>query len=310
MANVESKTPMPGSDNSRKERDARRPPVVLVTGASRGIGRGIALSLAEEGYSVAINYAGNRAAAEETKSECERLAAGGGVNGGPGEGGGAKAGVNGGGEGAAAAPRFEIFQANVGERAERERMVEEVFDSFGRIDALVNNAGIGPRERLDILEATEESFEEVMRVNLQGPYFLTQSVVRRWQAEGVGESLLPAGFKVVFVSSISAHTVSFNRGEDCVSKAGMAMATQLWAGRLADEGVQVFEVRPGIMKTDLTSKVRDKYDKLISEGLVPQRRWGTPDDMGKSVRALIRGDFPFSTGAVIDVDGGFQIKRL
>ena len=296
MANVESETPMSGSGNGRKGRNEPQPPVVLVTGASRGIGRGIALSLAEEGYSVAINYAGNRAAAEETKSECERPAA--------------RGGVSGGGEGAAAAPRFEIFQANVGERAERERMVEEVFDSFGRIDALVNNAGIGPRERLDILEATEESFEEVMRVNLQGPYFLTQSIVRRWQAGEAGESLLPAGFKVVFVSSISAHTVSFNRGEYCVSKAGMAMATQLWAGRLADEGVQVFEVRPGIMKTDLTSKVRDKYDKLISEGLVPQRRWGTPDDMGKSVRALIRGDFPFSTGAVIDVDGGFQISRL
>ncbi len=296
MANVESETPMSGSENGRKGRDDARPPVVLVTGASRGIGRGIALSLAEEGYSVAINYAGNRAAAEETKSECERPAA--------------RGGVSGGGEGAAAAPRFEIFQANVGERADRERMVAEVFDRFGRVDALVNNAGIGPRERLDILEATEESFEEVMRVNLQGPYFLTQSIVRRWQAGEAGESLLPAGFKVVFVSSISAHTVSFNRGEYCVSKAGMAMATQLWAGRLADEGVQVFEVRPGIMKTDLTSKVRDKYDKLISEGLVPQRRWGTPDDMGKSVRALIRGDFPFSTGAVIDVDGGFQISRL
>ncbi len=263
--------------------------VILVTGASRGIGRGIAVRLAEAGYSVAINYAGNREAAEDTRAECAQLAAG---------------------RSTEREPRYEIFQANVGIRADRERMVSEVFDRFGRVDALVNNAGIGPRERLDILDATEESFEEVMRVNLQGPYFLTQSIVRRWRSGETGESLLPAGYKVIFVSSISAHTVSFNRGEYCVSKAGMAMATQLWAGRLADEGVQVFELRPGIMKTDLTSKVRDKYDKLISEGLVPQRRWGTPDDMGTSVRALVRGDFPFSTGAVIDVDGGFQIRRL
>lgn len=305
-----------------KERGAARgKPVVLVTGASRGIGRGIALSLAEERYSVAINYAGNRAAAEETKSACERLAAGRASDPGrsnampdtradPNAAVGADTSTHAHADSPANEPRYGIFQANVGERADRERMVEEVFDSFGRLDALVNNAGIAPRERRDILEATEESFEEVIRVNLQGPYFLTQSIVRRWQAAAGGESLLPAGFKVVFVSSISAHTVSFNRGEYCVSKAGMAMAAQLWAGRLAGEGVQVFEVRPGIMKTDLTSKVRDKYDSLISEGLVPQRRWGTPDDMGRSVRALVRGDFPFSTGSVIDVDGGFQIRRL
>lgn len=266
-------------------------PVVLVTGSSRGIGRGVALTLAEEGYSVAINYAGNEEAARETQRLCTDAASAAGQN----------------------AAGFEIFKADVGKKPDRDALVENVFSSMGRVDALVNNAGIGPRERLDITEATEESFEEVMRVNLQGPYFLSQAIVRRWlegQKSGHLTSAIPSGFKLIFVSSISAYTASVNRGEYCVSKAGMSMASKLWATRLADENIQVYEVRPGIMETDLTSKVKGKYDKLIGEGLVPQKRWGQPSDMGLTIRAIVRGDLPFSTGSVIDVDGGFNMMRL
>lgn len=273
-------------------------PVVLVTGASRGLGRGIALELARTGYSVAINYASNRAAAEETRELCRRASAVG------------------------ARAEFAVFQADIGAREDRERLVSEVWERFGGIDALVNNAGVGPAERLDITEATEESFVEVLNTNLTGPYFLTQHVVRRWLGLGnapAGQSVarapapasrIASGRKIVFVSSISADTVSLNRGEYCVSKAALAMASKLWAVRLADAGVQVYEVRPGIMETDMTKGVKAKYDELIAEGLVPQRRWGTPEDTGRLVRALLDGDLAFSTGAVIYADGGFHVSRL
>jgi NAD(P)-dependent dehydrogenase (short-subunit alcohol dehydrogenase family) len=280
--------------------DDRRP-VALVTGGSRGIGRGICVALAREGFSVAVNYANNRDAAEEACAECRDAAKE--------VGSGASGAARGSPEAPAGEPRFVPVQANIGTREERERMLSEVFDTFGRLDALVNNAGMPPRSRDDILEATEENFDEVMSVNLHGPYFITQQVARRW-VSGEFEPLLPHGFKIVFVGSISADTVSLNRGEYCVSKAGVAMASQLWAVRLADENIQVYEVRPGITATDMTSGVREKYDRLIGEGLVPQRRWGTPEDNGKAVASLIRGDFPFSTGEVINVDGGFHISRL
>ncbi|MBI5382868.1 MAG: 3-ketoacyl-ACP reductase [Opitutae bacterium] len=260
------------------------PPVVLVTGASRGLGRGIALQLASAGCSVAINYAGNLAAAQETAGLCAARAA-------------------------SAAQRFVPVQADVGVRADRERLVAETLAQLGRIDALVNNAGIAPRVRADIAEATEESFEEVLRTNLQGPYFLTQKVVQYWLAQKPA-CALPTGFKIIFVSSISADTASVARGEYCISKAGVAMAAQLWATRLAAEGIQVVELRPGIMATDMTTGVKEKYDRLLAEGLVPQRRWGTPEDVGLAVQAVIGGSFPFSTGAVIPIDGGFGIRRL
>jgi NAD(P)-dependent dehydrogenase (short-subunit alcohol dehydrogenase family) len=269
-------------------------PVALVTGASRGIGRGIAVALAREGFSVAINYANNRDAAEEARAACDQAATGG------------TAGTT---KEPAPAQRFELVQGNVGERADRERMLEEVYGAYGSIDALVNNAGISPRERKDILEASEESFEELMRVNLHGPYFLTQAVARQWVQEKPTPRI-ESGFKIVFVGSISADTVSLNRGEYCVSKAGAAMASKLWAVRLATENIKVYEVRPGITATDMTAGVREKYDKLIEEGWVPQRRWGTPDDNGKAVASLCRGDFPFSSGEVINVDGAFHISRL
>ena len=263
-----------------------RPPVALVTGSSRGLGRGVALDLASHGYSVAIHYSGNEAAAKESLSLCT-----------------------------AAAPsgdqRFGVFRCDIADPAQRSTLVDEVFSFFGSVDALVNNAGIGPKVRADILDASESSFEEVLRTNLQGPYFLTQAVARRWLADGAtAPSILPQGFTIVFVTSISAATASTGRGEYCVSKAGLSMAAQLWAARLAGSGIQVYELRPGIMETDMTKGVKGKYDAMIAEGVVPQRRWGYPADVGRAVRSLLEGDFAFSTGSVFNIDGGFHISRL
>jgi len=259
-------------------------PVVLVTGASRGLGRGIAQALARDGKSVAVHFANNRAAADETVRECEARATG------PNQ-------------------RFVAVGGNIGNAADRARIVAETLSAFGRVDALVNNAGIAPRVRADIVDATEESFDEVIGINLKGPYFLSQAVVRTWLASP-GSARLPGGYKLIFVSSISAYLASINRGEYCISKAGLAMATKLWASRLASDGVQVFEIRPGIMATDMTAGVKEKYDKLIAEGLVPQKRWGTGDDVGQAVTALLQGTFPFSTGDVFNVDGGMHLQRL
>lgn len=306
----------------------RRRSVVLVTGASRGLGRGIALELAAAGYSVAINYRKNREAAKETAAACVRRAAE------RTEGNGA---------------RFVPFQADIASRKDRERLVEEAIAEFGAIDALVNNAGTAPRVRADIVEAGEDSFEELIRTNVQGPYFLTQAVVRRWLATSgaaglstasggvarksgsetafAGDDATPtdgahspgAGApaehdapprSIVFITSISATTASVNRGDYCISKAGLSMAAQLWAARLAAEGIGVYELRPGIMATDMTAGVKEKYDALIAEGLVPQRRWGTPEDVGRAVRTLVDGDFAYSTGSVMYTDGGFHLSRL
>jgi NAD(P)-dependent dehydrogenase (short-subunit alcohol dehydrogenase family) len=254
-----------------------------VTGASRGLGRGIGLQLAKQGCSVAINYAGNRSAAEETAALCRQAA-------GPGQ-------------------KFVPLQADISSKADRERLLHETLAHFGRLDALVNNAGIGPKVRADITEATEESFETLIRTNLQGPYFLTQLVARYWLTAKPA-SALPSGFKIVFVTSISADTASVSRGDYCIAKAGLSMAAQLWATRLAAEGIQVIELRPGIMATDMTAGVKGKYDALLAQGLVPQMRWGTPEDVGLAVGAIISGHFPFSTGSVIPIDGGFNLRRL
>ncbi len=259
-------------------------PVALVTGASRGIGRGVAVELARAGYSVAVNYRGNHEAAEETLRLCAKAARD-------------------------SRSKFVGMQADISVAAERDRMLDRVYAELGEIDALVNNAGIAPRVRADVLAASEESFEELMRTNLQGPYFLTQKVARRWVAPD-REPLVDSGRTIVFVTSISATSASLNRGDYCVSKAGLAMAVQLFALRLAEFGIPVFEVRPGIVKTDMTSAVQDRYDKLISDGLVPQKRWGTPEDVGKAVRALLSRDFSFSTGSVIHSGGGLHIERL
>jgi NAD(P)-dependent dehydrogenase (short-subunit alcohol dehydrogenase family) len=193
--------------------------------------------------------------------------------------------------------------------ADRQRLFDEVLAAYGRLDALINNAGIAPRIRADITEATEEIFDEVLDTNLKGPYFLSQLAARHWLAHP-GESRIASGYKLIFVTSLSAAAASVNRGEYCISKAGLAMATQLWAVRLADCGVQVLELRPGIMATDMTAGVKDKYDKLLGEGLVPMKRWGTPQDVGLAAKAILEGHFPFTTGAAIDLDGGFHLRRL
>ena len=261
------------------------PPVVLLTGASRGLGRGTAEVLAAAGFSVAIHYAGNLEAAETTKRLCEEKAPN-------------------------PKQQFALIQGNIGVAADRQSIIDRTLEAFGHFDALVNNAGIAPRVRADILDAEEEIFDEVIQVNLKGPYFLSQLAARYWLANP-DKCRIRNGYKLIIVSSLSATAASVNRGEYCISKAGLAMAAQLWAVRLAAENIQVIELRPGIMMTDMTSGVKGKYDKLIEEdGIVPQKRWGTPEDLGLAVKAICEGHFPFSTGAVIDVDGGFQIRRL
>jgi 3-oxoacyl-[acyl-carrier protein] reductase len=260
--------------------DPAEHPVVLVTGAGRGLGRGIALQLAEEGCSVAINFARNPAAAADTAEGCRKAAR-------------------------FPSQKFIPIQADIGSDPDRRRLLSETLSGFGRIDALVNNAGVAPKARADIVDATEESFGEIIGTNLRGPYFLTQLVARHWLANPARSPR-----RIVFITSISADTASINRGDYCISKAGLAMAAQLWATRLAADGIQVVEIRPGIMATDMTSGVKEKYDALLASGLVPQMRWGTPEDVGRAVRSVVAGDFPFSTGAVIPVDGGFNVRRL
>ncbi len=265
---------------------------ILVTGASRGIGRGIALELARAGKVVAVHYNGNREAALATAKECALAADG---------------------------DRCEVFQADISKADDRRRLVNEVIGACGSIDGLVNNAGIAPRRRDDIVEADEEIFNEVMRVNLTGPYFLTQLVARRWlEHDAPADEVAPAergpsehrARRIVFVTSISATMVSTSRGEYCVSKAGLAMGAALFAARLAPEGILVYEVRPGITKTDMTAGVTGKYDRLIADGLVPQGRWGFPEDTGRVVRSIMDGHLDFSPGAVIYTDGGLSIPRL
>jgi 3-oxoacyl-[acyl-carrier protein] reductase len=253
--------------------------IALITGAGRGIGRGIALALAERGWAVVINYRGNAEAAQETAQAVE----------------------TGGG-------RALLVQADVGQTTDRERLLAETLTTFGRIDLLVNNAGIGPRQRMDLLEVAKTSYDEVMAVNLEGPFFLTQAAAKAMIA------LLKAGAirapKIVNIGSISAYTASINRAEYCISKAGMAMMTALFADRLATEGINVYEIRPGIIETDLTSVAKAKYDALIADGLTPIRRWGQPEDVAAAVVAIAEGYLPFSTGEVINVDGGFHLRRL
>jgi 3-oxoacyl-[acyl-carrier protein] reductase len=254
-------------------------PVALVTGGTRGIGYGIAAKLASEGHDLAVCGMRDESAAADSLNALREL----------------------GGE-------VLYCQCDVGDAAARAAMVARIQAHFGRLNVLVNNAGVAPRQRLDILEATEESYEWVMKTNLQGPYFLTQAVAN-WMVE---QKQADAEFwsTIVNVSSISATVASPARGEYCLSKAGVSMATQLWAVRLGEFDIPVYEVRPGVTKTDMTSTVSEKYDKLIGEGLCVQARWGFPEDVGKAVASLARGDFPYSTGQVIMVDGGLTLPRL
>ncbi|MCW5551745.1 MAG: 3-ketoacyl-ACP reductase [Verrucomicrobiae bacterium] len=262
----------------------------LVTGASRGIGRGIALELARLGYDLVINYAGNEAAARQTACDCGALA-----------------------RDCGRTIRAEICQADISKSAERHKLIDFTRATFGRLDLLVNNAGVAPDVRADILEAGEESFDRLIAINVKGPYFLTQ-IAANWMIKLIN-SPQPADFapyrpKIVTISSISAYTASTNRGDYCVSKAALSMLTPLFASRLAAHGINVYEIRPGIIATDMTGPVKEKYDKLIAEVLTPIQRWGAPEDIGRAVAAIASDAFPFSTGEVINVDGGFHLRRL
>jgi NAD(P)-dependent dehydrogenase (short-subunit alcohol dehydrogenase family) len=260
--------------------------VALVTGASRGIGRGIAIELARLGFSIAINYARSQEAALECKRLCAQAAPTG------------------------AESSFEVFQADVSKAQDRASLLKAVRKRFGWIDLLVNNAGVPPTVRVDLLEASEESFDRLMNINARGPYFLTQAVAKFWIA-GLNERPEKSGKpKIVNISSVSAYAPSVNRGDYCMSKAALSMMTQLFAARLAEYGINVYEIRPGIVLTDMTGPVKEKYDGMISEGLTPLARWGTPEDVGRAVAAIAEDRFPFSTGEVINVDGGFHVRRL
>jgi len=253
--------------------------VALVTGASRGIGRAITIEMARCGFDCVINYVRNAEAANEVKKAVE-----------------------------ATGRRGHLVQADVGESADRQKLVEEAGSAFGRIDLLVNNAGIAPDKRVDLLEATEESFDRVIGVNLKGPYFLSQLVARRMIEQAKNGA---ANLKIVTISSVSAYAASVNRGEYCIAKAGLAMMTKLFAARLAEFGINVYEIRPGIIETDMTGPVKAKYDKLILEqDLTPIHRWGRPEDVANAVAAIATDRLPFSTGEVINVDGGFHLRRL
>jgi NAD(P)-dependent dehydrogenase (short-subunit alcohol dehydrogenase family) len=251
-------------------------PVALVTGGSRGIGRGVCQELARLGYAVAVNYAGNEDAARETQ----------GLLGGP--------------------DRALLCRGDVGATADRGRMVDEVLARWGRLDVLVNNAGITSVGRRDVLEATEESWDRVLAVNLKGPYFLTQRVAR--EMIRLRQQLVRP--TIVNISSLSAYTLSLNRGDYCISKTGLSALTKLFALRLAEYDIGVFEVCPGVVETDMTAAAHERYTHLIAEGLTPIRRWGTPEDVGKAVGVLVSGALPFTTGDTLHIDGGFHLRRF
>jgi NAD(P)-dependent dehydrogenase (short-subunit alcohol dehydrogenase family) len=253
--------------------------VALVTGASRGIGRAIALELAAAGWDIAIGYARNRDAAEGVRRE-----------------------VRGKGRSAIICP------GDLAKAEDRRALLATVRKDLRRLDALVNNAGSAPRARADLLEATEESFDETLAANLKGPYFLTQAAAR-WMVE-IRKEHPERPLHIVSISSVSEYAASVNRGEYCVAKAGIGMMTKLFAARLAEHGIAVNEVRPGIIATDMTAGVKEKYDKLIADGLTPMPRWGQPEDVARAVAAILGGSFPFTTGAAFDVDGGFSFRRL
>jgi 3-oxoacyl-[acyl-carrier protein] reductase len=251
-------------------------PVALVTGGSRGLGRGICVALARAGYAVIINYAGNEAAARETATLIGEDI-----------------------------PSL-LVQGDVGKPADREHLLDATLQRFDRLDVLVNNAGITSVGRRDILEATKDSWDQVLAVNLEAPFFLSQLAARAMLAR-IDRLHNPA---IVNISSVSAYAASTNRGDYCISKAGLAMLTQLFALRLAELGIRVYEVRPGVMETDMTAAAHEKYTKLIAEGMAPIRRWGTAEDVGRAVVALVTGAIPFSTGEVINVDGGLHLRKF
>lgn len=259
-------------------------PIAFITGASRGIGRGVAVELAKGGYDIAgssrvLDSQNSERGIFEVKQRVEECGS-----------------------------FFLPVQGEISILEDHRRMLNTVLDRFGRIDLLVNNAGVAPERRLDVLETTPASFDRVMSINLRGAFFLTQRVARQMidQMKSQPEAIP----KIVFITSVSAYMSSPSRAEYCISKSGLSMAAAIFADRLAEYAINVYEVRPGIIKTDMTAPVQDKYDRLIEEGLIPQRRWGLPEDVGKAVAALLSGGFEYSTGTVIEVSGGMNIRRL
>jgi 3-oxoacyl-[acyl-carrier protein] reductase len=255
-------------------------PVAVITGASRGIGRAIAISLASEGFDIAaIARSVDSEGMEILGHEVEKRGA-----------------------------SFFPVGLDISCTVCQKEVVANILERYGRIDILVNNAGVAPLQRNDILDMTEESYDRVLNINLKGPVFFAQKVAKEmiWLKHQIN------GYRpvIVFVTSVSAALSSTNRTEYCVSKAGLSMAAKVFSDRLANEDIKVFEVRPGIIQTDMTARIKEKYDKLIGEGLVPQRRWGLPEDIGKAVASLARGDWDFSTGMVFEISGGLNIHKL
>jgi NAD(P)-dependent dehydrogenase (short-subunit alcohol dehydrogenase family) len=255
--------------------------VALVTGGSRGIGRGISIELAKVGYAVLINFNENLDAAEETRRTIEKIGV-----------------------------PVECCQADVTAKSHRDLLVEFTVEQFGRIDLLVNNAGIAPKVRKDILETEEDVFDQILDTNLRAPYFLTQRVARTMIALIKDRAI--EGAAIVNIASLRSYTAARNYGEYCISKAGLSMVTRLFAARLAEHGINVYEISPGLIETDMTrvASVRDYYSAKLAAGLAPINRWGKPEEVGLAVAAIARGDFPFSTGMVLPVDGGFHLREL
>ena len=247
---------------------------VIVTGASRGIGRAVSLKLAADGFAVVAAARGTAEKAAEYVGELQKLS-----------------------------PESIYVSADISSEEDRRRLVDTAFDRFGGLDILVNNAGVAPTERRDILEMTEESMQRLLDINLKGTFFLTQYAANRMLAAKCGEM-------IINVTSMSAYTASISRGEYCISKAGLSMATELFAARLAEYGINVYEIRPGIIRTDMTAAVTEKYEGMIAGGLLPISRMGTPEDIAGAVSAVASGALPYSTGEVINVDGGFHIRTL
>jgi NAD(P)-dependent dehydrogenase (short-subunit alcohol dehydrogenase family) len=255
-------------------------PVAVITGASRGIGRSVAIALAAEGYDIAaIARSIDSEGMENLGPEVEKRGS-----------------------------QFFPVGLDISCTSCQKEVVANILERYGRIDLLVNNAGVAPLQRNDVLDMTEESYERVMNINLKGPVFFAQKIAREmiWLKPQI------SGYKpiMIFMTSVSAVRSSTNRAEYCISKAGLSMVSMIFADRLSSEGILVFEVRPGIIETDMTTRIKDKYDKLINEGLVPQKRWGLPDDIGKAVASISRGDWNFSTGMVFEISGGLNIHKL
>jgi NAD(P)-dependent dehydrogenase (short-subunit alcohol dehydrogenase family) len=253
--------------------------IAFITGGTRGIGFGVALAFGKAGFDLAVNGMRNEGEVTDALEELRNLGV-----------------------------YVAYFQGNVAVREDRQAMLDKILSHFGSVNVLVNNAGIAPRERADILHAKEEIWDEVMEINLKGPYFLTQLFANYFVKKKVENPLFEAS--IINISSISAFVASVNRGEYCISKAGIAMATKLWATRLGEYDIPVYEIQPGIIKTDMTAGVVEKYDKLFQEGITLQRRWGLPDDVGKVAAMLAQGNMPYATGQAIKVDGGLHIQRL